>query len=102
MPTRVPPTPRDPHRSGGSVVGAAILLIVCCAAPVLLAAGVLGVVGAWLSNPWVIATAVVLLAAAGISTVARRRTSRARRSAFGPDARPSDLDRPVREDPRQQ
>ncbi|MGW7527327.1 mercury transporter [Streptomyces sp. NPDC054783] len=37
-------------------------LVVCCAGPGLLAAGVLGAIGALLSNPWMIAAALLLAA----------------------------------------
>ncbi|WP_327428522.1 alkylmercury lyase family protein [Streptomyces sp. NBC_01236] len=60
--------------------GAALLVIACCAVPALLAAGILGAVGAWLSNPWVIAAAILLAAAAAILIVRRR----ARRAACCP------------------
>lgn len=80
MAHRVPPSRPDSQRSGaGRVVGgaaAAVLMVVCCAAPVLLAAGVLGAVGAWLSSPWVIVIAVALVGCAVIATIAHRRTSR--------------------------
>ncbi|MGH3907059.1 MAG: hypothetical protein ACRDTE_23210 [Pseudonocardiaceae bacterium] len=33
-------------------------VVLCCAAPALIAAGALGVLGAWLRNPWVIGAAV--------------------------------------------
>lgn len=42
-----------------ATVGVGALLILCCAAPALIAAGLLGGLGAWLDNPWVIAAAVV-------------------------------------------
>lgn len=47
-------------------------MIVCCAGPVLLAAGVLAGIGAWLANSWVIAAGAVGLIAA-VTLVARRR-----------------------------
>lgn len=42
-----------------AALGVGALLILCCAAPALLAAGLLGGLGTWLGNPWVIAAAVV-------------------------------------------
>ena len=54
------------------LVGVGALLVVCCAGPLLVASGVLGVLGGALSNPWLIgAAAVVVLAAAGY-TLRRR------------------------------
>ncbi|WP_199796532.1 hypothetical protein [Pseudonocardia dioxanivorans] len=48
------------------VAAVALLGALCCAGPALLAAGALGAVGSWLSNPWLIAAAAALgLAAAG-------------------------------------
>lgn len=109
MPAQVPPTSRDPHQSGvGSIVGgigASVLVIVCCAAPVLLAAGALGAVGAWLSNPWVIAAAVTIASVATVAIVAQGRVAHTRRAACrpaAPPARPSDPERSMTEDPRQQ
>lgn len=55
-------------------VGAAVLMIVCCAGPALVAAGALAGVGGFLGNPWLIAAAVVLVAA-GITAIVRRRRS---------------------------
>ncbi|WP_234382633.1 hypothetical protein [Streptomyces dysideae] len=56
-----------------------VVVIVCCAgpAPALIAAGALGVLGARLSDPWVIAAAVGVTAAAAGVAVRRRRTGRA-------------------------
>lgn len=53
-------------------VGLALLVIACCAGPVLIAAGALGALGAWLASPWVIAAAVVLMIAAVTAAVRRR------------------------------
>jgi mercuric ion transport protein len=87
------PTPHrarhDPGRPGSgpaiAEVGAALLVLICCAAPVLFAAGLLGAVGAWLSNPWVIAAAVAPAATVQLSMLARR--GRANRTDPGdPDA----------------
>lgn len=41
-----------------TTISVGVVLVLCCAAPVLLAAGALGVLGAWLRNPWVIGAAV--------------------------------------------
>jgi mercuric ion transport protein len=69
--------PGDPDRPGRGAtalsLGAAVLVIVCCAGPALLAAGVLGAVGGFLANPWVIAAAVGL-AILAVTLVARRRS----------------------------
>lgn len=74
MPNPVPPRP-DPERWGSGTlcagIGAAVLMVICCAAPVLLAAGALGAVGAWLPNPWVIGTAVALVGAVTVSVLRR-------------------------------
>lgn len=65
------PSPSDPPTEPrwGSLAwggGVAVLMVVCCAAPALIAGGVaagaLGALGAWLSNPWVIGLAVALAA----------------------------------------
>ena len=67
------PNPSKPHqpadRAGfGSLAwaaGAGLVVVHCCALPALIAggvaAGVLGALGIWVSNPWVIGLAVVLL-----------------------------------------
>jgi thiol:disulfide interchange protein len=55
-------------------IGAAVVLVLCCAAPALLAAGALGAVGAWLSNPWVITAALALVILAVVITLTHRRT----------------------------
>ncbi|EGX54841.1 hypothetical protein SZN_35877 [Streptomyces zinciresistens K42] len=49
-------------------------MIACCALPVLIAGGAIAGLGGILGNPWLIATAVVLVAA-GITTIVRRRRS---------------------------
>lgn len=57
----------DPGHKGKrtTLVSAGFLLlpILCCGVPLLITAGALGTIGAALSNPWVIAAAVALLAA---------------------------------------
>lgn len=54
-------------------VGAvALLAVLCCAGPALLAAGVLGAVGAWLASPWLIAAVLALLAAVTVWRLRRR------------------------------
>ncbi|NUP46362.1 MAG: hypothetical protein HOW97_03465 [Catenulispora sp.] len=58
-------------------IGAAVAVIVCCAGPALLAAGVLGAVGAFLANPWVIVAAAVVVGTAVVTTVRRRSRRRA-------------------------
>jgi hypothetical protein len=60
---------------GGSLagVGFAALMMLCCAAPALIAAGALGVLGAWLASPWVIGGAVLLLVVGVGAVVGRRR-----------------------------
>ncbi|GAA4888940.1 hypothetical protein H7X46_23280 [Pseudonocardia sp. C8] len=40
-----------------ATIGLGVLLVLCCAVPALIAAGALGVLGAWLRNPWVIGAA---------------------------------------------
>jgi mercuric ion transport protein len=74
-PTRRPrPGPDGPSGAGltAAGIGAALLVIVCCAGPVVLAAGALATIGAWLANPWVIAAGAALLIAA-LALVVRRR-----------------------------
>jgi hypothetical protein len=48
-------------------------LVVCCAAPLLISAGVLAAVGAWLCGAVVIPVAAVLAAAAVLYAIYRRR-----------------------------
>lgn len=52
-------------RSTAWAAGAGLLMVACCAVPALIATGVaagaLGAVGVWVSNPWVIGAAVVLM-----------------------------------------
>ncbi len=52
--------------------GAVALMVLCCAGPTLVAAGVLGSVGAFLGNPLVIAAGVLLAVAAVLIVVCRR------------------------------
>lgn len=59
------------------VAAVVVLGVLCCAGPALIAAGVLGVVGSWLSSPWLIAAA-VLLALAATAWALRRRSARGR------------------------
>ncbi|WP_236240211.1 phage holin family protein [Streptomyces sp. CC228A] len=71
------PSPRDPDslrpRHIGAGIGVVVLMVLCCAGPALIVSGALAGFGAWLGNPWVIATA-VLIAAGTAAFVARRRT----------------------------
>jgi membrane protein implicated in regulation of membrane protease activity len=75
------PSRPDPQRSAAGMtaagIAAALAVIVCCAGPALLAAGVLGALGGFLGNPWVIAVAAAMLAAAVTIVVWRRRAGRA-------------------------
>ncbi|GAB3701430.1 hypothetical protein [Nocardiopsis sp. NPDC006832] len=80
MPIADRPSHRDKETSGtGTVaagIGAAVLMIVCCAGPALVAAGALTGIGGFLGNPWVIATAtVVVLVVVAVTTLARCRRS---------------------------
>jgi hypothetical protein len=71
---RVNTTHDDP--SGKPVLaglGAMLLVLVCCAAPALIAAGVLGVVGSWLTGSIVLGGLAVLVMAGGAITMVRRR-----------------------------
>lgn len=96
-----PGRPDDPGPSGvllGS--GVALFAVVCCAGPALIAAGALGVLGGWLRSVWVIGAAVVLLAAAVIWTMGRRRngTSDSADCCNPPQLRQTDLPPSSRED----
>ena len=77
-----PPLPREPRTGGAFALGtgAVLLMVICCAGPALLATGVaasvLAAIGAWVSNPWVIAVAVALPGT--VTTVVIRRTLRRR------------------------
>lgn len=77
------PTER-PARSSLGVAVLAVLPVLCCAAPALLTAGALGALGSWLTSPWLIGAAVLLV----LAVVGRRRQHRgataAGDSAFGP------------------
>lgn len=80
MPTPArPPRQQDDVLPGAGMVaaglGAALLVIVCCVGPALVAAGALGAIGGLLGNPWVIAAAVVV-AAAALTLVVRHRCGR--------------------------
>lgn len=73
--------PSDPsdHSMRDSLGVAAIagVAVLCCAGPALLAAGVLGGLGAWLLNPWLISAAALLaLGAVGWRLQHRRRCDR--------------------------
>ncbi|MFF4544016.1 hypothetical protein [Streptomyces sp. NPDC001435] len=80
----MPATHRSPRRDRESSglgmaaagIGAALLILVCCAGPALVAAGVLGALGGFLGNPWVIAAAALLLLTAVTAVVRRRRSGR--------------------------
>lgn len=76
-----------------ATIGVGVLLVLCCAAPVLIAAGALGVLGAWLWSPWVIGAA---LGAALVVAWQVWTRHRGRRSAGGGAGRPGnhDDDRP--------
>jgi len=75
------PDPRQPDRrpastagiGGWAAVGGVALAVLCCAGPVLIAAGALGALGAFLRSPLVLATAGIVFAAAVIWVLARRR-----------------------------
>ena len=67
------PSPNRPSGKGPGLLawaGAALLMVACCAGPAMIAGGVatgiLGAIGAWLSNPWIIGAAA---ATAVITTV---------------------------------
>ena len=50
-------------RDSLGIAAIAGLAVLCCATPALLAAGVLGGLGAWLLNPWLIGAAALLILA---------------------------------------
>lgn len=57
------PSPDDDRPSVPGMLGiasVAVLGVLCCAGPALIAAGVLGGLGAWLLNLWLIGAAVLL------------------------------------------
>jgi hypothetical protein len=97
-------SPGRPEESGPSGVllgsGMGLFMVVCCAGPALIAAGALGVLGGWLRSVWVIGAAVVLLAAAVIWTMGRRRndTSNPADCCNPPQLRQADLPQSSRED----
>jgi thiol:disulfide interchange protein len=49
-----------------------LLPALCCALPALIAAGVLGAVGGWLRNPWVIGAAAILVVGGLVRALLRR------------------------------
>ncbi len=49
-----------PLRDRLGVAALMALPVLCCAGPALLAAGALGALGSWLTNPWLIGAAVLL------------------------------------------
>lgn len=57
--------------------GAVILLVLCCLGTTLIAggvaAGLLGTLGLWLSSPWLIGTAVAIVAAGVLYVIGRGR-----------------------------
>jgi hypothetical protein len=57
----------------GLGVGAVLAMVLCCAGPALVAAGAVGAVGAFLSNPVVLALAFALLVGAVIAGTTRSR-----------------------------
>ena len=63
----------DGIRHAAAATGIAVLALLCCAGPALVAAGTIGAIGAWLCNPWVIVSAIVLaaVAVAGMLRLAR-------------------------------
>lgn len=77
-----PEPDRDPDRrttNGMFGVAAVTLLgLLCCAGPTLLAAGALGALGSWLSNPWLIAAAAAALVLATAGWALRRHGARDR------------------------
>lgn len=61
-------------RDSVGIAAIAGLAVLCCAGPALLAAGVLGGLGVWLINPWLIGAA-VLLALGVVGWRSRRRAT---------------------------
>jgi hypothetical protein len=60
-PEQRPAPAKKPLLSGPLLaIGAVVAVAICCGLPVLVAAGVLAVVGGVLGNPWVIAAAAAL------------------------------------------
>lgn len=79
MPVNHRPPRRDKETSGSSMaagIGAVLLMIACCAVPLLVVGGALAGIGGLLGNPWLIAAAVVLVAAAIAVVVHCRRSGR--------------------------
>jgi hypothetical protein len=60
-------------RDSLGIAALAGLAVLCCAGPALLAAGVLGGLGAWLASPWLVGAAVLL----ALGVVGRRLRHRA-------------------------
>ena len=60
-------------RRGGLGILALVALVACCAAPLLISAGVLAALGAWLCNAFVIALAAATAAVAVLYASYRRR-----------------------------
>jgi hypothetical protein len=93
MPTPAPPAGRDPDGPSAAGIaaatGAVALIVLCCAGPALLTAGTLAGIGAWLANPWMIAAALVALAAITVVAARRRRSAR---DACCPPTTPADRD----------
>lgn len=73
MPAPSPPTRRG-HTSP-ALIGAAGLVFVCCVGSVLIAAGALGALGAYLTSPYLLAAAAALVLVAVVAW-ARRRSRR--------------------------
>lgn len=69
------PPGTDGKRTALPAVGVVAAMALCCGLPLLIAAGALGSLGAWLGNPWVTGAA-VLGALALMVRLVRRRTSR--------------------------
>lgn len=61
---------------GWATAGAVALAVLCCAGPVLIAAGALGALGAFLRSPLVLAAAGIVFVAAVVWVLVRRRGTR--------------------------
>ena len=64
----------NPRHSGLGLL-ALVALVACCAAPLLISAGMLAAVGAWLCNAFVIALAAATAAVAVVYALYRRRNA---------------------------